>query len=144
MKRDIGRTRHKKKPACLIVGGATDAKLHSRFIDHTHCFIEFTHGKDNALTVLRVIQERHIPGVIAILDLDYDFLDDNYQRRDNVFFADTHDHETMILKSPALEGLLSELMPPDKLSFRNDLAMDIREKLLEIGVQIGWLRYILL
>lgn len=136
------RTRYKEKSACLIVEGATDAKLHNRFIDHTRCFTEFTTGKDNVLAVLRVIRERHIPSVIAIVDYDYDFLDHKLQQMENLFFTDTHDHETMMLYSPALEGVLSELMPPDKLSERDDLARKIRKKLLAIGMQLGWLRYV--
>jgi len=54
----------------------------------------------------------------------------------NLIFTDTHDLETMLLASPALDRVLSERADPQRIA-----AADVRARLLAIGEPIGYLRW---
>jgi len=75
---------------------------------------------------------------LAIVDADFDILEGSVPLSPNLLFTDTHDLETMLLKSPALEKVLSEHGSEAKI---NNFAKDIRQTLLEIAKIIGYLRW---
>jgi hypothetical protein len=122
----------------LIAEGDTDARVWKNLVDSTKCRVEIAHNKDNAVAVLNILEKGNFVGVLAVVDADFDILEGTVSLSQNLLFTDTHDLETMLLKSPALEKVLSEHGSEDKIK---SFAQDIRETLLESAKVIGYLRW---
>ena len=127
----------------LIVEGESDRNGYKHLIDTESCRIIPAHGKENALDALDILEEDDFPGVLAVVDADFWRLEGIKPSSPNLFITDTHDLETMILKSPALEKLLTEFGSTTKIEkLTQQLGKDIRDILLDGGVRIGYLRWI--
>jgi hypothetical protein len=110
------RSNSRFKGSILIAEGDTDARLWKNFIDATECYVENAYNKEQAVEVLKIFEREDFPGVLAIVDADFSVLEGNEPRIPNLFFTDTHDVETMMLKSPALEKLLREHGSEEKIN----------------------------
>ncbi|NJM47121.1 MAG: DUF4435 domain-containing protein [Alkalinema sp. RU_4_3] len=119
--------------------GSSDARFYRQQIDADHCQIVVAQNRDMALKVLGILQKDPAPDVIAIVDKDFDELDGTLPDLPNLFFTDTHDLETLLLQSPALDKLLNEFASEDKLA---RFGQNLREMLLISGSMIGYLRWI--
>lgn len=127
----------------LITEGDTDARFFGNVTDTANCEIVNAHKKDIAVGALAILEKESFQGVLAIVDADFWVLDGNEQNSINLFLTDTHDLETLILTSPALEKVLAELGSSQKLKrFREQTSKDIREVLLDAGRIVGYLRWI--
>ncbi len=132
------RTTH--KGAFLIVEGSSDAKFYGQMIDKNHCqLLPPAEGRDKAIKALKILQRDTAPDVIAIVDRDFDELNGTLPNLPNLFFTDTHDLETLLLQSPALEKLLNEFASEDKLT---RFGQNLREVLLISGSAIGYLLWV--
>jgi hypothetical protein len=125
--------------AFLIVEGSSDAKFYRQQIDAEHCQIVVAQNRDMAIKVLEILQKAPAPDVIAIVDKDFDELNGTLPTLPNLFFTDTHDLETLLLQSPALEKLLNEFASEDKLA---RFGQNLREVLLISGSAIGYLLWV--
>jgi hypothetical protein len=124
----------------LIVEGASDAKFYGQLIDKACCqLLPPAQNRDKAIAALKMLQQPLLPGVIAIVDKDFDDLNGTLPDVPNLFFTDTHDLETMLLKSPALEKLLGEFASEEKLE---KFGRDLREVILAAGCTIGYLLWV--
>ena len=121
----------------LIAEGDTDARLWKNLVDSTKCRVENASGKDNAIAVLNILEKDNFAGVLAVVDADIDILEKNLPLTPNLLLTDTHDLETMLLKSPALEKVVTEHGSAEKIE---SFAQDIRETLLQSAKIIGYLR----
>lgn len=140
---EIRMTRASHEGAFLIVEGDTDARFYKRIVDSGTCGITIAHSKENAVQIVTILQADNFAGFLAIVDADFDVLDGKVFDSSNIFLTDTHDHETMILKSPALEKLLLEMGAEDKLGkLIKGRGKEFREALLEEGLHLGYLRWI--
>ena len=129
--------------AFLIVEGETDPRVYENFIDKNLCRIIPSHGKEKAICVLKILESDNFAGVLAIVDADFWRLEDIEPHSPNLFITDTHDLETMILESHALEKLLTELGSDTKIKeLIQQLGKSVRDILLNSGVQIGYLRWV--
>lgn len=122
----------------LIVEGDTDARVWKNLVHSTKCRVEIAHNKDNALKVLNILEQGNFVGVLAVVDADFDLLEGTVPLSQNLLFTDTHDLESMLLKSPALEKVLSEHGSETKI---NNFGKDVRQTLLESAKIIGYLRW---
>ncbi|WP_293330426.1 DUF4435 domain-containing protein [Microcoleus sp. CAWBG58] len=122
----------------LIAEGDTDSRVWKNLVDSTKCRVENAHNKNNAVAVLNILEQGNFPGVLAVVDADFDILEGSVPLSPNLLFTDTHDLETMLLKSPALEKVLSEHGSAKKIE---SFAQDIRQTLLESAKAIGYLRW---
>jgi hypothetical protein len=95
------------KGAFLLLEGDTDIRLFSNLTDYAKCKLIPTFGKSNAIQTLIELEKREATGVLAIVDSDYWVLEGK-KTGNNLLLTDTHDIETMILLSPALEKVLRE------------------------------------
>jgi Protein of unknown function (DUF4435) len=136
---EIRMRRSTYKGAFLIVEGDTDAKFYRQLIDSDYCQVSIARNRDMAIKVLLVLQKTATPGIIAIVDKDFDELNGTLPNIDNLFFTDTHDLETLLLRSPALDKLLIEFGSHEKLL---NFDRDIREVLLQAGCSIGYLLWV--
>jgi hypothetical protein len=127
----------------LLVEGSSDKVFYERFVNKLACHLEITAGKPSskqcAIEILEILEKSNFQGVLAIVDADFDRLENLANKRPNLLPTDTHDLETMLIKSPALEKVVAEFGSEEKISHLNQ---DVREVLLKIAISIGYLRYI--
>lgn len=131
------RTQH--AGAFLIVEGGDDGRLYGNFIDQKKCRIVIAQGRENAVQALAILEQDRVPGVLTIVDADFWILEKTLPTSSNLLLTDTHDLETMIIKSPALDKIISEFGHAGKIS---NLKRDIRTLLIESGIDIGFIRLI--
>jgi hypothetical protein len=130
------RTQH--SGSFLIAEGDTDSRVWKNLVDSTKCCVENAYNKDKAVEVLNILEKENFAGVLAIVDADFWILEGTVPSSPNLLLTDTHDLETMLLKSPALEKLLLEHGSEQKIK---GFAKDIRQTLLESAKVIGYLRW---
>ncbi|MDD1414379.1 DUF4435 domain-containing protein [Dolichospermum sp. ST_con] len=127
----------------LLVEGSSDKVFYERFVNKLACHLEITAGKPSskqcAIEILEILEKSNFQGVLAIVDADFDRLENLPSKSPNLLLTDTHDLETMLINSPALEKVVAEFGSEEKIS---QLNQDIREVLLIIAISIGYLRYI--
>jgi len=131
--------RSSHKGSFLIVEGRSDKLVYERFIDGTNCEFSIASGKDNAVAAIRILEQDNFAGVLAIIDADFCRLELNLPSSSNLLLTDEHDLEMMLLKSLALDKVLSERGSEDKI---NKFGKNIRLTLLERGKKIGYLRWV--
>ena len=126
----------------LIVEGDTDRRLYRTFVDEARCNINVAYSKSTVLEVLSILEQNNFPGILVIVDADFDALAGKYPTSPNIVFTDTHDLETMIIKSPALEKVLSEFASEEKINqFIRKRDKDVLAVLIECSKPIGYLRW---
>jgi hypothetical protein len=127
--------------AFLIVEGSSDSRFFSKFVDSALSEIipaESSDSKNDVIRVIEILNNTNFIGVIAVVDSDFDRLECSLESIANLFYTYTHDIETMLLASPALNHVLIEYGSKDKLRNQGD----IRSILLKTGIPIGCLRWI--
>jgi hypothetical protein len=128
----------------LLVEGSTDKVFYERFIDNDKCRLTVVSGKPSSkklvIRVLEILDEDNFQGALSIVDADFDrCLSPLPECSPNLILTDTHDLETLIIQSPALEKLLSEFGSEEKIS---KLDRDLRTILVECSLSIGYLRWV--
>jgi hypothetical protein len=137
---DIRMLRTQDTGSFLIAEGDTDARVWENLMDSTKCSVVIAHNKNNAIAVLHILEKDNFAGVLAVVDADFDILEETVLLSQNLLLTDTHDLETMLLKSPALEKVLREHGSAEKIEIFTK-AKDIRQTLLESAKIIGYLRW---
>jgi hypothetical protein len=131
-----------------IVEGEKDALFYRQYMDNDNCKTIIAKGKDKAIATIKILEQRRFKGAIGIVDSDFTRLDGEKNDNGNVFFTDTHDMETMILKSPALDKFLLQYADESKLNdlmsrhWRVKNITDVREVLLNVAKYPGFLAYL--
>ena len=130
--------RSERTCSCLLLEGADDHRMYRKFVDDKRCEIFTAFGKEKVLTILNTLENENLPGILAIVDADFDMIEDKPPASPNIFFTDTHDLETMILKSPALEHFFYEHGSKEKIEtlLKKRNKKDIRDILLETVMPI--------
>ncbi|MDD3041477.1 MAG: DUF4435 domain-containing protein [Methanosarcinaceae archaeon] len=134
-------SRRDSTQAILIVEGSTDSRVYKCFIDDNTCNVVYAKCKTSAIDALLILEHSGVCGVLAIVDADFWHVDgvkpEKYSK--NLLITDTHDTDTMILSSDALEKMLSEYANENKLI---RLGKPIREILIQSGIKIGYVRWV--
>jgi len=123
----------------LLVEGSSDKTFYERFIDKLACELVSTEGKKRAIETLAILEKSNFQGILAIVDADFDRLQDELSANPNLLRTDTHDLETMLINSPALDKVVTEFGSEKKI---NNFNRDIRTVLLEAGMSVGYLLWI--
>lgn len=127
----------------LLVEGSSDKVFYERFTDNGACAVISISGKPSSkvrvIEVLAILENDDFQGILAIADADFDRLNGIFHKLSSLILTDTHDLETMLLNSPALDKVLSEFASGEKIG-KFDRA--IKAVLLEAGMPIGYLRWI--
>ena len=125
----------------LIVEGDTDRVFYERWTDINRCQIFIAYSKSTAIQVISILEKNMIPGILAIVDADFDVLEGKFPHSPNVLFTDTHDLETMMMKSPGLQKVLSVFGSREKIKeITEATGKDVLTLLLECGITVGYLR----
>ena len=127
----------------LLVEGSSDKTFYKRFVDELACELVPTSGKPSskqrAIDILEILEKSNFQGVLAIVDADFDRLQNSLYTSPNLFYTDTHDLETMLIQSPALDKVITEFGSEEKIA---QFQPDVRLTLIEIGMSIGYLLWI--
>lgn len=127
----------------LLVEGSTDALLFRNVMNSKTCEIIPTNSRNNVLNTLKILEKSGVPGILAIVDADFDMLEGKHPTSPNLLFTDTHDLETMLLKSPAFDKLLNEFGSAQKIATLTQAqGKDIRTLILECAIPIGYTLWI--
>jgi len=128
------------KGSFLVVEGGTDAQLYGKFTDPKECIIVVGHNKKNVIGAVSLLIDRGFHGVAGIVDSDFDDVLERLHDRTMIHTTDTHDLETMIIQSPALERVVSALADERKLQdFLERNRNDLRGMLIEGTRPVGLL-----
>jgi hypothetical protein len=125
--------------AILIVEGSTDAQVYGRFVNGGKCELIPAASKSKAVAASKLLENGGFDGVLTIVDADFWRLDDIEPNSSNLLLTDSHDLETMILSSDALDNIPSEFGSASEIA---KLGRPLREILLECGLPIGYLRWL--
>ncbi|MEA3282421.1 MAG: DUF4435 domain-containing protein [Euryarchaeota archaeon] len=123
----------------LIVEGSTDARVYGRLVSETKCRLIPATGKNKAIGALELLENSGFSGVLTIVDADFQRLNGIEPNSSNLLLTNSHDLETMILHSDALDNVLSEFGSAEKIA---ELGKPIRDILLESGLPVGYLRWL--
>ncbi len=127
----------------LLVEGSSDKVFYECFVDEVACVVISISGKPSSklrvIEVLSVLEKTNFQGVLAIIDADFDHLKGFAHSSPNLIRTDTHDLETMLINSPALEKVIAEFGSEEKIV---KFDRDVRTVLLEAGMSIGYLLWI--
>jgi Protein of unknown function (DUF4435) len=127
----------------LLVEGSSDRLFYERFVDKVMCTSISISGKPSSklrvISVLSTLETSNFQGILAIVDADFEHLTVFSHSSPNLIRTDTHDLETMLIKSSALEKVIAEFGSEEKIV---KLGRDIRNVLLEAGMAIGYLLWI--
>jgi hypothetical protein len=128
------RTQH--SGSFLIVEGGSDALFFDCWISSGDCEVVVAHGRENAAGAIKLLVNEGFPGVLAVLDSDFCVIEGGTAGASSVL-TDAHDLETMLIQSPALDKVVTELGSKSKL-----VAMkgDVRSLLTGAALEIGALR----
>jgi hypothetical protein len=66
-------------------------------------------GRDSVADAFAALQDPPVPGLIGFVDSDFSQLDPILPRSSAMMATDSHDIETMIMASPALDKVVIEL-----------------------------------
>lgn len=135
---EIEMWREQYKGAFVIVEGSEDARFYELFTDTSKCQVVPAHEKGKTVSALSTLEQRGFSGVAAIVDADFDRLESIERPSDNLILTDTHDLETMLLSSPALDKVLQMFGSRKKLAA---IRRDVRQVLLTSAVCLGYLRW---
>jgi hypothetical protein len=122
----------------IMVEGETDRALYHYFFHEEKCRFILSTGKPKAISAMRKLKGQR--NVIAILDADFSRITGkDLPDMENVFLTDTHDSETLIIRSKAFSKTLNNYCDMGKLELFLK-TRDLREVLLLSAQKIGLLR----
>lgn len=113
----------------ILVEGDTDKRLFTKIFDTSKVSIEITFGKQNLMEVVELLHQKKLGREVsffAIKDSDFDRINQKSEIK-NLYLTDFSDVETMILSSPVLDSILSELGQEGKLENKNVLEILLNE-----------------
>ena len=90
--------------AFLVVEGVSDVRFWSTR-RHDNCELVNGEGKGNVVGAIGRLDAEDIPGVLGIVDDDYNSLMGIIRTSGNLVATDAHDLECLLCRSPALESV---------------------------------------
>lgn len=140
---EIRLTRQVHLGTILILEGPGDFKALRRFIDDTLCSIEIAFGKDNVIKALDLLEDEGFPGVIALVDADFDGILEKTYHLENLCVTDFHDLDLTIFYSSAFDTYISEHADMElvKKNFNSDLSC-LRDHLVRVALPFAYCRLV--
>ena len=125
------------KGAFLLVEGRDDRLFMEDFVCRQKCKIEVAQGKKNVCEAIRILNTENFPGVLGVVDADFDRIDGIHYNLTNLVMPEFHDLETMLISSPAFESILVELGSRNKIDSFDE---GVRDGLIRRALPLGCLR----
>lgn len=130
----------KYEGAFVFVEGETDFALFSSFFNDARCKVKRVNGKDNVLQVVDLLLNSGEELCVAIVDADFWHIEDKQPPHVNIYVTDTHDIETQIFMSPALEKICRELFPSVETQGIIDNLPNIRKQIMSVASTMAIIR----
>jgi len=128
----------------LLLEGEDDHRFWDRRVSQG-CELVIGDGKQNVEGAVRRLDTRRFSGALGIVDADFDRLQDRALPSPNLLATDAHDLECVLLRSPALDGVLAEYGDRAKIRrFEATQGGTVRDALLARGLIFGRLRWLAL
>lgn len=138
---EVKMTRTVQKGAVVIVEGPSDEKFW-RPRCQGGCSIVDGEGKGKVVEAIELLDQQDAKGVLGIVDADYDRLEEEEPRSENLVMLDTHDLECLLCRSSALNMVLAEFAVPSKIeNLEAEEGVDVRTALLSRTLVFGKLRW---
>lgn len=129
--------------AFLLVEGGSDERFWLARVDPRSCQVRAVGNRDKALAELRTVKAEGKGGFVAVLDADFDRVEDTLAGEPDVVWTDLHDLELMLIASPALDKVLVEACSrPKREKLEAEERCTVREALLSRGLQPARLRWL--
>jgi hypothetical protein len=126
----------------LLVEGTTDVTLFRKFVLADHCEVLPCFGRGNALLAVESLDKSGEVGWLAVVDADWDRLNNTEPSSTNCVLTDGHDILVDLLCSRALDHVLGELGSADKIAdFEKASGTTVRANLLAGAATVGRLRW---
>jgi len=133
----IRQTRQEHAGCFLVVEGRDDRLLFEQFVDRQDCWVIVERGKQNVVDVVSILEDDGFPGVVGVVDADFDHFEGISQAGDNIIVLEAVDLEALLIRSTALDRVLVELGSVNKIA---KFGASVREALLAAALPIGCLR----
>jgi len=128
----------------LLLEGEDDHRFWDRRVSQG-CELVIGDGKQNVEGAVRRLDTRRFSGALGIVDADFDRLQGRALPSPNLLATDAHDLECVLLRSPALDGVLAEYGDRAKIRrFEATQGGTVRDALLARGLIFGRLRWLAL
>lgn len=138
---EITMTRTTYSGALLVVEGSSDSKFFRPRIQQPQCDLIIAGSKSAVCGAVAQANIKGIPGVVGVIDDDYDSICGVPPPGPYIKRLDARDLETMILTSAALERLLIEAGDQQKIAaFETMERTSVREALVSRALIFGKLR----
>jgi hypothetical protein len=127
----------------ILVEGQNDYVLFRKFFDQNQTQIQNSHGKEKVLEAYDIVNQRGFSNVIGIVDSDFDNLNGIGNEREFIYYTDTHDLETMLFASDALDAVIDTHCEEGKLTkfLLEEKPQQLRDILFERSSHIGYLKW---
>ena len=129
----------------LLVEGVSDEKFWCRFVERRLCRIVRADSKKTLLMTMANLVDIVRRNVLAIADLDLDWLDSSHDPQTDVVFTDTRDLESLLVRYVGVRELLKVLGNHNEVDTWEEKSpgCSLEARLLEMGMFLGKLRWIL-
>ena len=121
----------------LVVEGHDDLRFFQQFLDQDNCQIEIAAGKANVTAVLSILETGCVPGVVGVVDADFDHIEGTHPTINNLIVLETVDLEALLIRSRSLDRVLEHWGSKEKIARFSE---DVRGALLAAALWIGCLR----
>ena len=126
----------------VIVEGATDSRLYSKFIDSENVRILVAHSKNNVVQSVNELRNRRKDTkVMGFVDRDMDPMLGK-KRAPPIFATDKRDMESTVMASPALNDILAEYGSREKIDIFEKRFGSVQEAVSRSAAPVGMLMYI--
>src|SRR6266511_1437127 len=141
---EVEMVRTQFKGTVLLLEGDTDCRLLDQLIDSPLCRTLPGHGKQRVLEAVSKLEAVNSKGILAIVDSDFWRVLGRHSPSPNVIMTDHHDLEIMLLRSRAIDKVLSEFSSDNKVAtYLNERDNDdLVSALLEASLPLAVLRFI--
>lgn len=131
------------KGSFFLLEGVSDCLFWKPFVSPQDCRIIDAGGKTVVRGAVAKLEARPLAGVLGLVDADLEGLIETPNSQDNIVTYDCHDLECFLLRSPALDRLLTELADEEALrQLAAEEGRSFRESLLARGLLYGKLRWL--
>ena len=121
----------------MLVEGSDDRQFFEKFIDLVTCEIIVAQSKDKVVSIIQELDSRGFSGTLGVIDADFDQIENKQWGSRNLIILETHDLETLLIRSAALDEVLLGFGSKNKIK---KFGCNIRNTLVAAAISIGCLR----
>ncbi len=125
----------------LLVEGEIDNLFFIKFTEKQNCRITVAFGNEKVIEILDILELRNFRNAVGVIDSDFRIILNKIPKNPNVILTETHDIETLIIKSPTFDYLTNLYVSKEKLDeFSTQIKNSFLEYILELAKPIALFR----